>query len=61
MGLLDNIRENIRKRSKATAFRGGKHGQYGRVEDQIKDREPTKLFPTMDDLMKGKKGKWPGK
>lgn len=61
MGILDNIRENIKNRSKATAFRGGKHGQFGKVEDQIKDREAKKLFPTMDDVLKGKKRKWPGK
>jgi hypothetical protein len=60
MGSLDEVRENIKKRSKATAFRGGKHGQFGNVEDRMLEREPIKLFPTMDDVLKGKQGKWPG-
>jgi hypothetical protein len=60
MGHIDNIAENIRKRSKGRVFSSGERGQFGQVEDNIREKGPLKLFPTMEDILKGKKKKWPG-
>jgi hypothetical protein len=60
MGEIDRITENIKNRSKGKVFQSGERGQFGQVEDSIRDKGPLKLFPTMEDIMKGKQKKWPG-